>query len=550
MEPTAFFRLLRGALRSVQLYPADSPVVRRATAAFQRAAAELASGRPEGVSVCFLEDGSFLDGRPACAFSPGDDDETPGDFYAAGLRELRFLDEVTVEEVEGLLRPLARALLGQLNPVDEDLSLQLWEADLPHIAYFLYEGPATVEPEVSADVAVPPPDPGVEAFLAEGSPFTGESPNACGFRLGEEERMRILAAFRCEEEPDLPFKFGRLLLEILRSEPAERGAAFAADALRDHLRALERNGRVLVLRRLRDRIEPGVAASPAASRALAEIEAFLVDPARLAALLMARDFRAEDRAAAALLAREVPAKTAHALLAVLDDNPGTLDPVVAESLRARLTTDHELQILSVADSRPALRRAALERIVPLEEDVRHLRELQQQAEPEWRLLAAVALARGGGGAPLAGLADALDDPILEIRMVAAEALGRRGGHGALEPLLRLVASRGFDRRSVEERRCVLLAAGRAAPREVWPVLARLVERRRFLVRRWRARSGEPALEALARMPEPVPTLLRDRWRGRPDLCTALDRASSQAGLGSAGGGGHGRIAGEDRAEAA
>lgn len=551
MESTIFFRLLRGALRSVQLYPPDSPVVRRAAAAFHRAVAELAVGRSEGVSVCFLEDGSYLDGCPAPAFSPGDGGEAPGDFYAAGLRELRFLDEVTVEEVESLLRPLSRALLGQLNPVDEDLSLQLWEADLPHITYLLYEGPTPIEPEVSEEVAVQQPDPGIEAFFAEGSPFTGEPPSASGLRLAENERMRILAAFRCEEEPDLPFKFGRLLLEILRSEPAEREAALAAEALRNHLQALQRQGRVLVLRRLHERIEPGMAVSPVASRALAEIEAFFCDPALMAGLLTARGYRAEDRAAAVLLAREVPAETALALLALLDDDPEVLDPAVAGSLRMRLAADHTLQLLALADgTRPALRRVALERMVPREEDLRYLRELQKHAEPEWRLLTVVAMARGGGTGPVAGLADALDDPMPEIRMAAAEALGRRGGHSALEPLLRLVASRGFDRRSVEERCCVLLAAGRAAPREVWPVLARLVERRRLHLPRRRVWSEEPALDALARLPEPVPTLLRDRWRGRPDLRAALDRASSQADTGSSGGDRHDGTTGVDRSRAA
>jgi hypothetical protein len=551
MEPTLFFRLLRGALRSVQLYPPDSPAVRRATTAFHRAVAELAAGRSEGVSVCFLDDGSFLDGRPARAFTPGEDVGTPGDFYAAGLRELRFLDEVTVEEVESLLRPLSRALLGQFNPVDEDLSLQLWEADLPHITYLLYEGQASIEPEILEEDTQQQQDPGIDAFLAEGSPFIGESPSASGLRLAEDERMRILTAFRCEEEPDLPFKFGRLLLDILRSEPAEREAALAVEALREHLRVLARQGRVLVLRRLRERIEPGIAVSPAASRALAEIEAFFRDPALMAELLTAQSYRVEDRAAAVLLAGEIPAETALALLALLDDEPDALDQAVAESLRTRLASDHALQLLALGGgSRPALRRVALEQIVPREEDLRHLRELQKHAEPGWRLLAVVAMARGGGYAPVAGLADALDDPVPEIRMAAAEALGRRGGHGALECLLRLVASRGFNRRSVEERSCVLLAAGRAAPREVWPVLARLVERRRLHLPRRRAWSEEPALEALSRLPEPVPTLLRDRWRGRPDLRAALDRASGQAHTGSVGGDGHDGTAGVDRSGAA
>jgi hypothetical protein len=271
----------------------------------------------------------------------------------------------------------------------------------------------------------------------------------------------------------------------------------------------------------------------------------------MAGLLTARSYRAEDRAAAFLLAGEVPAETAFALLALLDDEPEALDPAVAESLRTRLAADHALQLLALADgTRPALRRVALDRIVPREEDLRYLRELQKHAEPEWRLLAVVAMARGGGCAPVAGLADALDDPIPEIRMAAAEALGRRGGHSALEPLLRLVASRGFEKLSVEERCCILLAAGRAAPREVWPVLARLVERRRLHLPRRRAWPPDPALEALARLPEPVPTLLRDRWRGRPDLRAALDRVSSEADTGSAEGDGHDGTTGADQSRAA
>jgi HEAT repeat protein len=425
----------------------------------------------------------------------------------------------------------------------------------PGAATFVFDleddGPASIEPEVSDEVVVRQPEPGIDAFLAEGSPFTGESPSASGLRLAEDERMRILTAFRCEEDSDLPFKFGRLLLDILRSEPTEREAALTAEALRNYLQALQRQGRVLVLRRLHKRVEPGIAASPAASCALTEIQAFFCDPALMAGLLTARGYRAEDRAAAVLLAGEVPAETALALLALLDDDPEALDLAVAESLRMRLAADHALQLLALADgTRPAVRSAALERMVPREEDLRYLREVQKHAEPEWRLLAVVAMARGGGTGPVAGLADALDDPTPEIRMAAAEALGRRGGHSALEPLLRLVAARGFDRRSVEERCCVLLAAGRAAPRDVWPVLARLVERRRLHLPRRRAWSEEPALEALARLPEPVPTLLRDRWRGRPDLRAALDRACSQADAGSSGGDGHDGTTGVDRSRAA
>ncbi len=550
METTALFRLLRGAVRSVQLYPPDSPVVSRSIAALHRAVAELATGRPEGVSVSFLDDGSYVDGRPVRPVTPGDDDGSPGDFYAVGLRELRFLDEVTVEEVEGLLRPLARAMLGQLNPVDEDLSLQLWEANLPHIAYLLYEESLPSEPEAAAEVTVPAPDPGIDAFLAEGSPFPGEASGIHGFRLAEEERMRILAAFRREEEPDLPFKFGRLLLEVLRSEPGEREAAGVAGVLRDHLSALAQQGRALVWRRLRERVEPQVAASPAASRALAEIEAFLREPAVILGLLRAESARSEDREAVALLAGEVPPPSAYALLSELEDNPEALGSAVAEALRSRLARDHDLQLLAVTGSRPTLRRVALERFVPQTDEVRHLRELQQQEDPGWRLLAATALARGKDPAHLTALADALDDPGAEIRMFAAEALGRHGGPAALEPLLRRLASRGFHRRSIEERRSVLLAAGRAAPREVWPVLARLAERRRRFLLFRRGHANEPALEVLAQLPEPIPTLLHDRWRGRPDLRSALAQLSARAAAGSPGETAPGGPVPESRAKAA
>jgi hypothetical protein len=59
-------------------------------------------------------------------------------------------------------------------------------------------------------------------------------------------------------------------------------------------------------------------------------------------------------------------------------------------------------------------------------------------------------------------------------------------------------------------------------------LARLVERRRFFLFPRRNWTGEPALEALAQLPEPVPSLLRERWRGRRDLRAALERLTVAA----------------------
>lgn len=529
MDPIDLYRTFRRGLRAYQLYPTGSRVREDASERLSERFRSALEAKGEGVSFAFLEDGTYVDGQ---IVPRGETDEASGvgeQLFRLGIREFRFLPGLESDEVHRLLEVLTRARLGELNPVDEDLSILLWESDLGHVGYLLYEAHDDLEEDVSQEqieveemIAKEPPLLG--DYLEDEDIQLGEMPTEAPAGLGEPERLAILADFQRETEEDVPLKYGRLLVEILRVETDPKEVPRLERHLHDYLEALMASERFAILARL--------------ARGL-EIEGDEIDPVRHA-FGRARDWYLQselytraarfgaghpaDRAAAAEFVARVPEEVVPDLASLLLDARAEVPEAVFAQLRARIRDSAGALGLCLADPRPEVRRLALEEGVARDRtSLRRVRDLLTAPDPELRMRAALALARSPLPEALDGLAEALEDPECGVRVAAAEALGERRAARSLELLLRIIVAKEFSGKGAEEKKVFFHAAGKIAPGEVLPVLAGLVEQRSFWPSRDRSERAEAALEALARLGPESRAVLEERWKRRPDLLRRFQR---------------------------
>ncbi len=530
MEFQPFYRLFRRALRACQLYPPVSPVREEAAAALWNEASRLLASRPEGLSLAFLEDGVYVEHEPV---DPGETDgPEPAplrSLFHAGVRELRFLPAIEQTEILRLIAPLARAQQGRLDPIDEDLGILLWEADLRHVGYLLYESPFD-DPSAAEESEAPSAAscPSVEEFIDEPGPGFELAPLS-GWGLAEDERLHLLAVHRREEERDVPVKFARLLLEILRLEiPLDERNALE-QVWKERVSALLVEGRFDLVARISQAIHAGGIETAGPGSLIGSLSDWLRTPETAALLVSVPPAGPEDGDALGKLVANLSPSVWPDLVVAVTNTP--VPAAAVEVVRRRVTDDLAVQSRCLRDGRDAVVALALEIIRPTGDDVRFVRDLLQQAAPSTRVLAVRALGRGEGPGVLSALIDALADPAEPVRIEAALALGRRPVEEGLETLLRTIASSGFALRSAEERRAVYVAAGRLAPREVWPLLAAVAERRTGWWRRRPAGDTQVAVAAIAQLGPAVLPLARERWRRRPDLMAALESWPAEGRIG-------------------
>lgn len=574
MDASHFYRLFRQACQTHQLYPPESPVRVESASRLSRALAD--SAQPEGVSVVFLDECAFVDGQPV----PGGLDEVGPPLwrriFELGVGELRFLPGLDEKELSRLLDLLARAQQGLLNPVDEDLSVLLWESELAHVSYWLYEDDSWLNDDLAqtgagvgdefqtlieaaerdeqavsenrlflsaADAvlniasdegpsstagetrSVPYRGMPLNEYLDEELTIASDLPTGAYARLSEGERIAILSAFRREVTDVVPWKYGRLLVEVLRLETDPLESTRIEQLLMQYIEVLLEAERFELLAKLAREFKPrreGALVPPAVARAAARLN-------QSAVLSAAGRFALDPRSAAQ------PSELDGAF-ALLNDAPieplldlkvgaepsasGRLDSL----LRRRLTTETEALLKGLEHPERAIRWFAMECAVESGPEAhRRLRELARDGEAETRCRAVQVLKNSQEPSTLALLSGALHDPEPVVRIAAAEALADQGGARALEPLLRVLVGKEFDKRAPDERRLFFVAAGRAAPREVLPVLARLAEQRGFLGRGDQAERADCALAALVDLRTEATPYLRERWgTKRRDLWRRFD----------------------------
>lgn len=515
MQYQHLYRLFRRALRACQLYPPSSPVREEAAGELLRTLAPLLAARPEGVSIAFVEDGVYIDQEQVDAAGAGRGEPAAlGSLFHVGVRELRLLPGLDAPELLRLIAPMARAQQGRLNPTDEDLGVLLWEADLRHVGYLLYEAPADELSPPEEEASVPgSAAPSVEEFLDEPGPGFELAPLS-GWGLSEEERLQVLAAHRREEERSTPVKFARLLIEIIRLGITDDERSALQEVWKDRVAELIEAGRHAQVTEVARALQAASEDRSTPASSLAGLEAWLFSPETVATFFAAPPASEEDRQGLESLVLMLPPRTVVEQAAGLA--AGTTPDAAGAALRQRLRVDPMVRRLCLADPRAAVIRVALESIDPAGDEVRLVREVRQTAAAGLRILAVQALGRGEGNGILSGLVDALGDPEEQVRIAAALALAGRPAAEGLDPLLRMIASSLFHARSATERRAIYVAAGRLAPQEVWPLLAALAEKRSGWWRRQPTVEAQIALAAIAELGPLVHALARARWGKRAD----------------------------------
>lgn len=523
---------LRRAVRSCQLYPEGS----RARAESVERLAQLLALRLEeardGVSMAFLDEGAYVDGAFIDPEAEEDSRPVSLQLFELGIRELRFLAGIEAAELRRLIELLTRAVQGMLNPVDEDLAIVLWESDLPHVGYLLYENERDgFEGDDVDPVAIDPfaGDVPLNDYVDADIPIGGEQPASWVTQLTEAERLKLLGQYRREIEEEIPYKYGRLLLEILRVEGEASEVARTQRAVLEYLDALLETERFAVLRLLQQAIDPGDAATDEAREALEAASAWFGEPDLCLRAAQLRQAHPDDLAAAGAFLETVPPGVVPELLALLQDERASAPPAILQAIRAQVRKDREIFRRCLRDPRPAVRRVALEEAGPLEgADTRLVRESTTDPDPGLRARAVRALAQARGDEAGAALSQAVEDPESEVRIAAIHALGLRGGSQSLEMLLRIIVAKDFLQRPPKEKRALFHAAAQASPRDVLPVLARLAEQRGFWPSRERNERIEAALEAIAEMGEVGRGFAEERWgRRRADLLRRLDAYGSR-----------------------
>ena len=534
MDPSDLYRTFRRALRACQLYPTGSRVRQDASERLAERFHAALESRGEGVSFAFLEDGSYVDGQLVPRGDAEEATDVGEQLFALGIREFRFLPGLEPEELLRLLGVLTRARLGELNPVDEDLSILLWESDLGHIGYLLYEAHDEIGEDVTQEqleveemISMEPP---IGDYLEDEDIQISDLPVGAPTGLSESERLGILADLQRETEEDVPLKYGRLLVEILRVETDPKEVPRLERYLHEYLEALMSTERFAILERLSGALETGDDEIEPVRLAFGRArDWFLQSELYTRAARFAPGHPADERAADSFLAR-VPQEVVPDLASLLLDDRAEVPNHVFDRIRGRIRESSDVLGLCLADPRPEVRKLALEEAQTLDRaSIRRVRELLTAPDPELRIRAAGALARSPGTDAIEGLADALADPEVRVRMAAAIGLGERGASRSLELLLRIIVGREFVRKSLEEKKVFFHAAGKIAPEEVLPVLARLAEQRWVWPSRERSERAEAALEAMSRLGPDARSFLEERWRRRrPDLLRKFDGFWQQA----------------------
>jgi HEAT repeat protein len=516
-EPRLYAALM-AALKAVGFYPPGNPVRDRLVGALLR---EIRSA-PGEVAVAFRQDELLVAGLRVAG--RGDEGwDIPVRLFEAGMRDLTFLPQATAAELQSLLDLLARTVRGELNPTDEDLSVLLWEMDLPSIAYRVIDAAEESAPLSEIDDQTPPggasDDPAawegihpLERYLASAGGLEETDLDLGALRAEETELARLRSQAKQEAHQMRP-KLVMVLLELILVglTPTEFERVIAL--LRGYALDLLQVGRFAffgrVMTRLRERAEElrgqeaqaltglvgELSGAEAATRVLAALDAQRCD---------------DERAATTFLAELSPAGLRvllDALAADLEHDPGEVRwRVAGAALRSAAASSPERVVGDPAKLTEHHLRV-LARLIPPGQAPERARFWSQSLSPLWtsgdpgvragalRLLAAV---RPPDLERLLQLA--LNDEDSSVRQTAAELYGAVFGARALQPLLHLLLSHGFEQRSFEEQAAFYEALTRASPEEVFPLLEKTVRRRDWLARKhWRVQKA-CALRALGSVP--------------------------------------------------
>lgn len=521
LEAQAFAALL-GALKAVGFYPDGNPVRDRALASLNRHLAAC-GGRRDGL-VHFSLHQEEAQINAVAVLQRG---EEGWDFmvrlFESGLRTLTFHHEPRIEELQTLMALLARTIRGELNPTDEDLSVLLWELDLPSVSYRVIDASEEADMVTLSDAGEPAagsvPDQSVweglhplERYLASAGGLEETDLESGRMQIGEEEpaRLRNLAK---QENRHLRPKLLMVLAEILLVDLSDTEYERVLGLMRGYALDLLQLGRFREFNRMVLRLrERGKTLTGERARALASLYDDLTGAdAAMRALSALDSQRCDDEKAAVSYLSDLSPQGLWVLLdaaavercgAVGTDRPGPAIQALAHSATQRPETILQDEANLTEDHLAVLARILPATISP--------ERAQYWSKCASRLLSsALPGIRGGALRLLAAiratdlepkLPAILEDEDPQVRMIAAQIASELMGKRVLELLLEALLSKGFEEREYEEQACFYEALVSAAPDDVFPLLEKTLRRREWLApRHWRIQKA-CALRALAHVP--------------------------------------------------
>ncbi|MCK4303673.1 MAG: HEAT repeat domain-containing protein [Candidatus Eisenbacteria sp.] len=513
---TQAFEAFMSALKAVAFYPQGNPIRERMVETLHQNLAACIT-EPEGVQLSLRTEDVFL-GETSVLTRGGDGWDMIVRLFESGLRNLTFLPGLICEELQMLLHLLARTVRGELNPTDEDLSVLLWEMDLPAVAYRVTEaaeeqlpvslGDAVSQEEVSEDPELWEGLHPLERYVAAAGGLEETDLDARTFQVDEEE-LACLRNSAKQEGRQLRPKLLVVLVEMIMLDMPAVEFGRVLTLLRGYTLDLLQQGRFKifgwVIRRLGEHVgalgvDCGVKVTEvakelvgveAAQRALGALESGRCDDEQDALLFLSQ----LDPPGLVLLLRASAEER-------VENGGADCSEIVVKALA------------QVATRRPE---ALLDHIEILTEE--HLRLLAgilpnplppEQAE-YWDNRLSPLFTNGDPGIR-AGLLRflfvlrppdlerrllyALDDEDSGVRQTAAELLGAGFGERALQPLLQVLLGPGFEKRDIEEQSVFYEALARSSPEEVFPLLEKTICRRSWLAPQHRRVQKICALRAL------------------------------------------------------
>ncbi len=522
-QESCTFTAFLGALKAVGFYPRGNPARERMV---EQLAAKLEQcpGCAEGICLRLGTEGVSM--GPVTVLSRGQDGwDLVTRLFESGLRSLTFLSGVTCEELQDLLNLLACTVRGELNPTDEDLSVLLWEMDLPSIAYRVIDRGEDALPVSIAESGEHPEeasraeDPEVwegihplERYLASAGGLEDSDLDQSALLPKEDELSQLRNVAKREDRwlrPKLLMVLAEMLLVKLSTKEFDRVVyllrAYALDLLQQG--CFETFARAVGRMSERQeklsgdhaegltRLLAELSGAEAARRAISAIESNRCDDSKTAILLLSR--LAPD-GLAVLLEAGIEASS--------ERSPGEKPSIVARGLgRAVALRPDVLLADPTALGEQHLRYLAeiLPRPVPAEQVEAWGRKLGPLCASEDAGVRAAALRFLAALRPpdlRPRLEQALNDADSQVRQLAVRLLSETGGSQALRPLLEILLGRGFEKRDFEEQAAVYRALARSSPEEVFPLLEKTVKRRDWLAPgHWRIQKA-CALRALGAIP--------------------------------------------------
>lgn len=536
------------ALKAVSFYPEGNPVRERMLAALVDTLATSPAGG-DGLEASWTSERVLWAGIPVVARG-GEGWESMTRLFEAGLRSLTFLPALSLVETERLLSLLARTIRGELNPTDEDLSVMLWEMDLPAIAYHVLDTLDDPLPLQTLDGA--PQDTQadeqeeddtrlweemhpLERYVASAGGLDTTDMDARTLRTDESDLAHLRNQAKSESvrmRRKMVMVLGEILLLDLSPAESRRVLALIRRFAIEVLQEGHFDTYVQLVHRFRERLNdlPGdlgegmrrltneLSGLEAARQTLGALESLPCDNEKMIVAFLSElqpdglqlvfdHVAAEEEASAragagpGIPAQAIARAMVHRPQALLGQPPSLTD----RHLRALARL---LPIQTTADQ--------------AESWSRQLVTLQRSPEAPIRMALLEFLAACRSPNLDKRLLRSLDDEDGRVRKTAALLMSRSMGAGALQPLLQVLLSRDFDKRDFDEQAALYEALASSSPEEVFPLLERTVSRRDWLApSHWRVQKA-CALRALGLIPieRSGPLLMKYRDAKDPLLAEA------------------------------